>query len=171
MAQTNDFLENEDFALNQNKYMKSQKQRLKESIEAKLISSNLNFTEHQSHVAANLAAEVGYTEIVNSTTDFANLQMSLSVEYEQNRLKFKEHIEFLQKETEKLMNELRKMGMVYFEKNNKTNRVELKGRSTVTTGVVKFLNELNDQVLDFFENVYKIEPDGKIQTSLFPNDV
>jgi hypothetical protein len=110
-------------------------------------------------------------EVISSTTEFANLNMTLSLEYEQNRVKFREHIEYIQTETEKLMKELTKMGLVYFEKNPKTNKPELKGRSTATTGVVKFLNALNEQVLDFYENVYKLQPDGKIQTSLFPNDV
>jgi len=171
MAQTIDFFENEDVALNQNKNMKSQKQKLKESIESQLLQSNLKLTEHQAHTSANIAAEVGFMEVISSTTEFANLNMTLSLEYEQNRVKFREHIEYIQSETEKLMKELTKMGLVYFEKNPKTNKPELKGRSTATTGVVKFLNALNEQVLDFYENVYKLQPDGKIQTSLFPNDV
>jgi hypothetical protein len=171
MAQTIDFFENEDLALNQNKNMKSQKQKLKESIESQLLQSDLKLTEHQAHKSANRAAEVGFMEVISSTTEFANLNMTLSLEYEQNRVKFREHIEYIQTETEKLMKELTKMGLVYFEKNPKTNKPELKGRSTATTGVVKFLNALNEQVLDFYENVYKLQPDGKIQTSLFPNDV
>lgn len=151
--------------------MKSQRQKLKEEIEISLMNSKINLTEHQAHVSANIAADAGHKVLIDSNTEFAILNMNLTTEYEQNRLKFKEQIEFLQKETEKLMNELKKMGMVYFEKNPKTNKVEMKARSTAMVSIVKFLNALEEQVLDFYQNVYKIESDGKIQTSLFPNDI
>lgn len=151
--------------------MKSQRQKLKEEIEISLSSSNLNLTEHQNHVAANIAADIGQKMLIDSNSDFAILNMNLTTEYEQNRLKFREQVEFLQKETERLMLELKKMGMVYFEKNTKTNRIEMKARSTAMVGIVKFLNALEEQVVDFYQNVYKVESDGKIQTSLFPNDI
>lgn len=151
--------------------MKSQKQKLKEDIEVSLKTSNLDLTDHQAHVAANIGAEHGHQLLISSNSEFAILNMNLTTEYEQNRFKFREQVEFLQKETEKLMLELKKMGMVYFEKNPKTNKVELKARSTAMVGIVKFLNALEEQVLDFYQNVYKIEPDGKTQMSLFPNDV
>jgi hypothetical protein len=32
------------------------------------------------------------------------------------------------------------------------------------------MNTIDDDVLDFFEKVYKIEDDGKVQTSLFPQE-
>lgn len=151
--------------------MKSQKQKLKEEIELSLLNEKLNLTEHQAHVAANIGAEIGQQMLISSNSEFAIMNMNLTTEYEQNRLKFREQVEFLQKETDKLMNELKKLGMVYFEKNPKNNKIELKARSTAMVGIVKFLNALEEQVLDFYQNVYKIEPDGKTQMSLFPNDV
>jgi len=151
--------------------MKTQKSILKENIEKSLIESKLNLTEHQAYTIAVMVSNMAMDEIINTSAEQVKMRDELIKEYENNRFEFRNFVESLQKAVKPIMPELMNQGMVSFEINPKTKKKQIKARSTVLQGVVRLLNQLDDLCMDFYGKVYKYEDDGKVQLSIFPNDV
>lgn len=150
--------------------MKTLRKTTKDDFEKRLLETKLGLSEHQAHVISGMMSEYIVEEAKANGAAMKKLYDELSVEYESTRNHYREHVETLQSGTKKVMDSLTKQGMVHFETNPKTKRRELKCRTAVLKAVVDFLNDVDSEVLDFFENIYKIEPDGKVQTSLFPQE-
>ncbi len=150
--------------------MKTLRKTTKDEFEAALHERGIGLTEHQAHVIACMMSEKAVESARQNYEDLSKIIADLTKEYEQTRNHYREHVESLQSGTKKVMESLHKQGMVHFETNPKTRRRELKCRTSVLKSVVDFMNTIDDDVMDFFEKVYKIEDDGKVQTSLFPQE-
>lgn len=170
MAQTTGLPKIEDWLRTENKDMKSLRKITKDDFEKSLLETKLGLSEHQAHVISSMMAETVVAEVMANSAAMKKLYDELSVEYESTRNHYREHVETLQSGTKRIMEGLSKQGMVHFETNPKTKRRELKCRTAVLKQVVDFLNAVDEQVYEFFENIYQIEPDGKVQTSLFPQE-
>lgn len=81
----------------------------------------------------------------------------MTVSHESNRGQFKKHIDLLQKETNRLLVNFKENGFVTkkYDENKKT--MVLKGRTTMVDEMVYFLNLMNDSVILFYKDVYKVE--------------
>jgi hypothetical protein len=112
-------------------------------------------------------SEMTSIEIHNTNKDMSKTLMDLVIEYEVNRKKFRDAIEMIQANTKILMYNLKKEALITYKTNPKTKKTELVGRSQVLTDMVKFINKMDEMVLDFYENVYKIKDEKGIQTDLF----
>lgn len=93
-------------------------------------------------------------------------------ELEQHRNQFREHIEFIDKTVKTLFASFKRQGFFKAEIDKKTGRNKLIGRTAMVTEMVVFLNNLEDDVAEFYEKVYKIEEHkvkeiGATQISLF----
>jgi hypothetical protein len=88
---------------------------------------------------------------------------------ETHRKEFQDHIQFLQKNTTKILEILKSKALVYYDSDPKTNKNVLVGRTNVLTEVVSFMNILNNMVISYYKDVYKIQQneDKTTQTSLF----
>lgn len=151
--------------------MKSLRKTTKDEFENLLIARNIGLTEHQAHVISGMMSEHVVEYVKNNHTSLSNIMAELNKEYEQTRNHYREHVLNLQSGTKKVMESLTHQGMVFFETNPKNKRRELKCRTNVLKAVVDFMNSIDNDVLDFFDKVYKIEEDGKVQTSLFPQEI
>ena len=170
MAQTTGLPKIEDWLRTENKDMKTLRKTTKDDFEKMLLETKLGLNEHQAHVISGMMSEYIVQEAKANGEGIRKLYDELSVEYESTRNHYREHVETLQSGTKRVMESLSKQGMVHFETNPKTKRRDLKCRTVVLKAVVDFLNSVDEEVLDFFENIYQIEPDGKVQTSLFPQE-
>ena len=93
-------------------------------------------------------------------------------ELEQHRNLFREHIEMVDKSVKGLLASFKRQTFVKVEIDKKTGRNKLVGRTAMVTEMVQFLNELEDNVAEFYEKVYKVEEQnakeiGATQISLF----
>jgi hypothetical protein len=81
----------------------------------------------------------------------------MTVSHESNRGQFKKHIDLLQKETNRLLVSFKENSFVTkkYDENKKT--MVLKGRTTMVDEMVYFLNLMNDSVILFYKDVYKVE--------------
>lgn len=92
---------------------------------------------------------------------------------EKSRSQFHEMVIFIEKTTQAILDNLKNMGMIKkdFDKNGKA---IIKGRTTVVTDMVLYLNKLNDLVIKFYDEVYQIQKEesdrdenGRVQGTLF----
>lgn len=145
------------------------KVKMKTDMEAALIEKHPYLTEVQAHKIANDMMDIGVTH------GFANLQGIQSIvsqavlDLESYRNQFHEHIEFLQAVSKKIIEILKQKGLVHYEYDMKKKKNVMKGRTNVLTETVEYFNILNDMVIDYYKNVYKIEvsPDKATQPTLF----
>lgn len=151
--------------------MKTMRNLLKENIEKSLSETKLGLTEHQAQIVSTMVADMARSEIIKNAEEHVKMKQELIEEYETNRKQFRDFIEAVQKSSKVILPQLMHQGMVYFETHPKTKKKVLKARSNVLTGVVNFLNEIDELCMQFYEEVYKYEEDGKTQLSIFPNDV
>jgi hypothetical protein len=112
-------------------------------------------------------SDIANSLVVESNSDTTKRLNDLVIEYEVNRKKFRDVIEMIQANTKTLLFNLKKEALITYKTNPKTKKTELVGRSQVLTDVVKFINRMDEMVLDFYENVYKIKDERGIQTDLF----
>jgi hypothetical protein len=112
-------------------------------------------------------------KIVNENVQgFAKDYQENIMELEQHRNMFREHIEFVEKSAKYLLSSFVRQSFLKPETDPKTGKQVLKPRTAMVTDMVDFLNALNNRVMDFYENVYKITDEeakkqGVNQISLF----
>lgn len=77
--------------------------------------------------------------------------------HEAHRAQFKQHIDLLQKETNRLLAIFKEKAFVtkIYDENRKT--TVLKGKTSMVDDMVYFLNLMNDSVILFYKEVYKME--------------
>jgi hypothetical protein len=112
-------------------------------------------------------SELADAEVKDSNRETSKTLTELVIEYEMNRKKFRDSVEMIQSNTKNLLINLKKEALITYKTNPKTKKTELVGRSDVLTDVVRFINKMDDMVLDFYENVYKIKDERGVQTDLF----
>ena len=119
------------------------------------ISSELSNVANDIHLANN----DGLGDLLNNAIN----------DLETHRKEFQDHIQFLQKNTTKILEILKSKALVYYDSDPKTNKNVLVGRTNVLTEVVSFMNILNNMVISYYKDVYKIQQneDKTTQTSLF----
>jgi len=93
-------------------------------------------------------------------------------EMEQQRKQFRDHIEFIEKRFKVINDSFLRQKFYVIDKDKKTGKTILVGRTAMVTEMVDFLNDLNKLVADFYINVYKLDEQGAkengiFQTSLF----
>ena len=125
------------------------------------------FTPHQvRQISVNLSG-IAKTMMFESNSETMNALHDANLELEQHKKLFRTYIDDISSNSKSILGKLEVDGLVSYKKNTKTNKLELIGRSTIITQMVKFLNDLNDIVINFYEEVYKIEPDKNTNSSIF----
>jgi hypothetical protein len=85
---------------------------------------------------------------------------------EKHRGLFKQYIDVVQKNTNLILANFKQNGFVTKKYDENTKKTILKGRTTMVDDMVYFLNELNDLVLLFYKDVYKVEETTKDQQQI-----
>jgi hypothetical protein len=60
-------------------------------------------------------------------------------------------------------------GVVTYDFDNVKGKKIMKGRSKVLNETINFLNELNDQVINYYQNVYNITQESQIEVDIQKN--
>lgn len=129
--------------------------------------------EYKRRAIAHELNEHAFEVIHQSTKYFSDSQSEKTLQLEQYRKLFHDHIIMIEKSVKILFDNFRKEGFVKPDIDKKTNKPVLKGRTTMVDDMVVFLNKLNVFVMDFYKDVYKIDTKeqakefGIEQTSLF----
>jgi len=147
--------------------LKSTRKHIEDKMFDKLEIDFPELTQHQIRKISLSMAEIAIDMIVESNSKTTESLNKVILDLEQHRKKFRDNIEMLQKHTKSMIAKFQKDALISFKNNPKTNKAEMVGRSSVITDMVKFINELNDSVLDFYENVYEIKEDRDTQINLF----
>lgn len=110
-----------------------------------------------------------YNVYKNNSQELVKNSSQAIIELEKHRGLFKQYIDFLQTNTNKILYNFKQNGFVTKKYDNNAKKEVLKGRTTMVDDMVYFLNELNDLVTLFYRDVYKIDEgsNDKQQTTLF----
>lgn len=131
-----------------------------------LESEFQHLTQHQMRKISVGMAKIANTIMTEATDETMKSLSKVILDLEQHKKKYRDTIDTIQKDTKFMLDKLKKEGLVTLKNNPKTNKVELVGRSSVITDMVKFINSMNDTIMDFYENVYEISS-KEAQTNLF----
>jgi len=149
------------------------KERLKNKILAEFISKMGNeyptMEEHQIRNISYHLSNIAHDIFMHNDEGLSEMVEKAIKDLEEHRKQFQEHILFLQKNSSKILEILKSKSLVYYDSDPKLNKNVLKGRTNVLTEVVVYMNILNDMVISYYKDVYKIQQneDRTIQTSLF----
>ena len=99
-------------------------------------------------------AQIEYLENSKGLTQHLR---DMSSSHEAHRGQFKRHIDMLQKETNRVLTNFKSNGFVTKKYDEYRKMTVLKGKTTMVDEMVEFLNIVNDSVISFYKEVYKIE--------------
>lgn len=147
------------------------KNTLREKFLSQLERDHPNLPENQRWKIANDLADSASNMIQIQVEELSRMYNANALELEQHKKQFRDHIEFVEMKAKTLINDFRYNGFMKVE-NDRNGKAKLVGRTTMVTDMVNFLNSLNDYVMRFYKDVYKIEGNSSNefdvkQTSLF----
>lgn len=146
------------------------KNKLFESIDLKMAESYPDMSESNRRKIGFLIQGICMEIMAENIEGLANSHASMIMELETHKKLFKDHIDAIQKGYGILMDTFKKNGIVSIQHDPRKNKNVMRGKTTVVTEMVEFLNYLNDLTIEFYEKVYKIESEKDsygIQTTLF----
>lgn len=135
-----------------------------------LENSHPDLPEHERRNIAHNLTGLGMTIVLENSKGLSDTMQNALIDLESHRKMFRDHIDDLQVSAKTIIQTFKKNGMVTFDQDPKTRKTYLRGRTTVITETVAYMNKLNDFVIKFYESVYKIDSndkDNNIQTTLF----
>jgi uncharacterized protein YaaQ len=126
--------------------------------------------EHARRAMASRLSQIAWEAVRENTEGFSKEYVTAISEMEAHKKMFRDHIDDLQVTSKALLTEMRKHGFATTKMDRGTGKMVLVGKTTVLTGIIDFLNRLNDMVSEFYTRVYRIEPDrgeARSQIKLF----
>jgi hypothetical protein len=139
-----------------------------ETFTLRLQDLYLDLTEAQCRSIATNLSSTALALMIDNGKKLRELIAQAVLDKEQHAHMFKNHIEFIQAHSRIVIKDYLDKGIVEFYINPKTNKQEMRARSTALQTTIAYFNALNDQVKKFYKEVYKIT-DGETpqQTNLF----
>jgi len=153
--------------------MENTKELLFKYFEAKMVAALPSVSVAQIRKCADELATVAALEVKNGSRQFALLYNEVSHKSEQHKLLFREHIEFISKHSDVLMEEMERNSFVQVKCDKVTHKKYLVGKTIFANGLIKFITGLNESVRRFYTDVYEIKDEreakerGFNQTTLF----
>jgi len=114
-------------------------------------------TEAKRRKLANRLSDKAQIEYLENSKGLTQLLKDMSSSHEAHRGQFKRHIDMLQKETNRVLTNFKSNGFVTKKYDEYRKMTVLKGKTTMVDDMVDFLNIVNDSVISFYKEVYKIE--------------
>lgn len=151
---------------------------MKEHLRNKLFSESVRvLSEHDTGLAESQARRIGSQVadhsmriLIENNQNMSEHYKEIILEAEQTKRMFREHIEVLQAETKDILKVLKANGMVKMEYNPKLKKNVMVARTSVLQETVNFLNKMNSLVIEFYQDVYKVEEsnnEDRLQITLF----
>lgn len=126
-------------------------------IEALELESKLNLTIAEKRNIANLLSSEAI-HVHDANFDVLREEYdSILKDHEKTRAQFIGFINFIEKQTKYVLEGLKKNNLISHEYDAVKKRAFLKGRTTVVQDMIGFLNKMNELVIKFYEDVYKID--------------
>jgi hypothetical protein len=121
------------------------------------LDKSYPLTDAQKRNICNLLASAG-TDIHDDNFKLLNESyQDLVISDEQTRSQFIGMINFIEKNTKVLINNFIKQGVIRLEHNALKKKQVVKAKTTMLVEVADYLNIMNDLVVSFYTDVYKIE--------------
>lgn len=137
-------------------------------------NEHLSLTEPQRRNVANILAVVG-TEVHDENFKNMNtMYQELILKHEKTRKQFIGMVNFIEKSTKVLLDVFKSNTFVKSDYDPIKKKNVIKGRTSMVTDMVDYLNRLNDLVIKFYDEVYEVPKISEkekerehIQSSLF----
>ena len=126
-----------------------------------LMDEMPQLTEAQTRRLAEKLTDSSFSSYITNSNGLRSQLKEAILDVEKHRALYKDHIDFLQANTKKLFDNFKSHGFLTTKYDERTKKMQLKGRTTMVDDMVEFLNILNDLVILFYKEVYKVD-----QTSL-----
>jgi len=158
-------------------YIKVMEKRLKEVYFDKFIEKlnedkNITLSDVQKRNIATLLSTYAIEVHDENFKKLSALNQENTLILEKSRSQFIGMINFIERTTNPLIEKLKVQGVVKVDISG--GKSKMVGRSSVVTEMVKYINTLNDLVINFYRDIYQIEKvtdkdkeKDKIQASLF----
>lgn len=114
-------------------------------------------TEAKRRRLAEKLGDKAYTIYGENSQGLIKQLSEMTSSHESHRGQFKKHIDMLQKETARVLANFKSHGFVTKKYDENRKMTVLKGKTTMVDDMVDFLNIVNDSVILFYKEVYKIE--------------
>lgn len=114
-------------------------------------------TEAQKRKLAEKLVDKAYIIYAENSKGLSEQLTEMTKTHEAHRGQFKKHIDMLQKETNRVLTNFKSNGFVTKKYDEYRKMTVLKGKTTMVDDMVEFLNIVNDSVISFYKEVYKIE--------------
>lgn len=126
-------------------------------VEALQLETKIELSIPQKRAIANLLASEA-VHVHDANFDVLREEHDeLVKDYEKTRAQFIGFINFIEKQTKVVLETLKKNGLVTPEHDQVKKRTVMKSKSIVVQETLVFLNKMNELVIKFYEDVYKID--------------
>jgi hypothetical protein len=126
-------------------------------LEAIELESNIKLTEAEKRSLCNLLATQA-VHVHDANFDALKEQYEeVLKDQEKTRTQFIGFINFIEKSTKVMLDYLRKMSLISYDYDAVKKKTILKSRTSVVQELVNFCNKMNDLVIKFYNDVYKID--------------
>lgn len=126
-------------------------------VETLELDKKLNLSEPQRRTIANLLANQA-VHVHDANFDILKEEhQNITKDQEKTRAQFIGFINFIEKSTKLVMDNFKKHSLVKVEFDAVKRKAVMKPRTSVVEEMVVFLNKMNDLVIKFYEDVYKID--------------
>lgn len=133
------------------------KDKIFNSILIEMKESMPQLSEAQARRLSEKLCDITYNIYITNTNGLKDEMAKMSTTHEQNRAKFKAHIDLLQSKTNKMLASFKEKGFVGTKYDTYNKKTYLKGKTLMVDDMVDFLNVVNDSVILFYKEVYNIE--------------
>lgn len=120
------------------------------------IISQYSLPEHEQRALSSALTDKTMQQLDITVKSFTELHLKAVSDLEQHKKMFRDHIELIDKHTKEMLLSFKRQGFVKPDLDTNKKPI-LKGRTTMVDDMVAFLNKLNESVLAFYKDVYKME--------------
>jgi len=149
------------------------KETFEKFIETCLANNKYNLTEAQIRHYCYYLADISIATQGEGHKIMIDLYHENTLTLEKSRSQFHEMVIFIERNTAIVIEKLKEMGMIKKDY-DKQGKPFIKGKTSVVTDMVNYLNKLNDLVIQFYEEVYQVQKmdsmkdeNGRVQGNLF----
>ena len=133
------------------------KEKIFTDFDVLIVELHPEIKEYSRRKLASALAESCYDTYIKNSEELVKLNAEVILSLEQNRKQFKDYIDLLQSKTNRMLDKFKSESFVKKEYDSYSQKYILKGRTKMVDDMVDLLNLLNEQVILFYKNVYKVE--------------
>jgi hypothetical protein len=122
-----------------------------------LMEDMPQLTEAQHRRIAEKLTDSSFSSYITNSSGLTSQLKEAILDVEKHRAQFKNYIDFTQKQTNTILKKFKEKSFITKKYDENTHKTILKGQTTMVDEMVYFLNGLNDLVILFYKEVYKVD--------------